>query len=81
MSGKNLTSVCKLVFKVAQEDENDALFLEGNFLGMYANYSLIDIMWSNVKIKVIRTFSTITNVEKVLITLILCQLWYPIPTS
>ncbi|KAF0289180.1 Armadillo repeat-containing protein 2 [Amphibalanus amphitrite] len=32
VSGKNLTSVCKLVFKVAQDDENDALFLEGNFL-------------------------------------------------
>ena len=35
MSGKNLTSVCKLVFKVAQDDENDALFLEDNFLGEY----------------------------------------------
>ncbi|XP_037082469.1 armadillo repeat-containing protein 2-like [Pollicipes pollicipes] len=32
VSGKNLINVCKLVFKVAQEDQNDSLFLEGNIL-------------------------------------------------
>lgn len=33
VSGKNLVNVCKLVFKVAQDDKNDPLFLEANILG------------------------------------------------
>ncbi|KAK3853020.1 hypothetical protein Pcinc_040421 [Petrolisthes cinctipes] len=34
VSGSNLTSVCKLVFKVTRHDVNDALFLEGNLLDL-----------------------------------------------
>ncbi|XP_069991169.1 armadillo repeat-containing protein 2 isoform X3 [Penaeus vannamei] len=34
VSGSNLTSVCKLVFKVTRHDANDALFLEGNLLDL-----------------------------------------------
>ncbi|XP_064089288.1 armadillo repeat-containing protein 2-like isoform X1 [Macrobrachium nipponense] len=34
VSGSNLTSVCKLVFKVTRHDTNDALFLEGNLLDL-----------------------------------------------
>jgi hypothetical protein len=35
VSGRNLSGVCKLVFKVSRCDKNDKLFLEGNILGMY----------------------------------------------
>lgn len=35
VSGKNLSGVCKLVFKVSRCDKNDKLFLEDNILGMY----------------------------------------------
>ncbi|XP_063849734.1 armadillo repeat-containing protein 2-like isoform X6 [Scylla paramamosain] len=34
VSGSNLTSVCKLVFKVTRHDVNDSLFLEGNLLDL-----------------------------------------------
>ncbi|XP_068250206.1 armadillo repeat-containing protein 2 [Palaemon carinicauda] len=34
VSGSNLTSVCKLVFKVTRHDSNDSLFLEGNLLDL-----------------------------------------------
>ncbi|XP_071535038.1 armadillo repeat-containing protein 2 isoform X2 [Panulirus ornatus] len=34
VSGSNLTSVCKLVFKVTRHDANDSLFLEGNLLDL-----------------------------------------------
>ncbi|XP_076064878.1 armadillo repeat-containing protein 2 isoform X2 [Oratosquilla oratoria] len=34
VSGTNLTSVCKLVFKVTRHDTNDSLFLEGNLLDL-----------------------------------------------
>lgn len=33
VTGSNLAGVCKLVFKVARNDKNDKLFLEGNILG------------------------------------------------
>ncbi|CAH1229269.1 ARMC2 [Branchiostoma lanceolatum] len=34
VSGKNLTNVCKLVFKISKEEKNDNLFLEANILGL-----------------------------------------------
>ncbi|XP_035677408.1 armadillo repeat-containing protein 2-like [Branchiostoma floridae] len=34
VSGKNLTNVCKLVFKISKEEKNDNLFLESNILGL-----------------------------------------------
>ncbi|CAL4074694.1 unnamed protein product, partial [Meganyctiphanes norvegica] len=34
VSGSNLTSVCKLVFKVTRHDTNDILFLESNLLDL-----------------------------------------------
>ena len=33
VSGANLTSVCKLVFKISKEEQHDKLFLENNILG------------------------------------------------
>ena len=32
VSGNNLTSVCKLIFKVTRHDANDGLFMDGNLL-------------------------------------------------
>ena len=37
MSGGNLTSVCKLVFKISKEEKHDSLFLENNILGKLIN--------------------------------------------
>ncbi|KAI8498698.1 Armadillo repeat-containing protein 2 [Branchiostoma belcheri] len=34
VSGKNLTNVCKLVFKISKEEKNDNLFVEANILGL-----------------------------------------------
>jgi hypothetical protein len=33
VSGNNLTSVCKLVFKVSRNEKNDPEFLRGDILG------------------------------------------------
>ncbi|KAE8751573.1 hypothetical protein FOCC_FOCC001820 [Frankliniella occidentalis] len=35
VTGSNLAGVCKLVFKVARNDKNDNLFLEGNILDLF----------------------------------------------
>ena len=37
VSGGNLTSVCKLVFKISKEEKHDSLFLENNILGKLIN--------------------------------------------
>lgn len=34
VSGNNLTSVCKLIFKVSRNEKNDPEFLKGDILGM-----------------------------------------------
>lgn len=36
VSGNNLTSVCKLIFKVSRNEKNDPQFLKGDILGKYS---------------------------------------------
>lgn len=66
VTGNNLSGVCKLIFKVAKNDENDHLFFQKNLLGKILNqllYILISFVFPELFLDALGRSSPIDDSE------------------